>query len=48
MKKWNNCILLICAFLLLLICALSICGTMASHDVTEPDGNDTTIHNTHH
>ncbi len=43
MKKWNNYMLFICAFLLLLICILSISGSVTSQDGTDNQLNDTTV-----
>ncbi len=45
MKKWNNVMLLICAFLLLLICALCVIGPIGNNNGTDTNGNDTTVYN---
>ncbi len=40
--------LLICAFLLLLICALCVLGPIGNNNVNDSNGNDTTVYNKNH
>ncbi len=43
MKKWNNYLLIICAFLLLMICFLSISGSLNNKQGATNNASNTEI-----
>lgn len=45
MKNLNNYVLIVCAFLLLMICILSVSGTMNNHDDAEDDSANGAVYN---